>query len=155
MPFSERFGTTLLKIYCKVALPLQQHGFCRSGNVVFPIYDPSTPVSVAWGHLISGINTAKMERADLEDMPLDKLNVQRPVTQTPTIQLLHLFPHPSRHHWFPSWCKNNDPGLVVAGGTNCSLRMSFGRIYHGCSLQLIQPSTPKKGAVYCTAKVPS
>ena len=93
-PFPRDSGQHSSKPIDKVALPLQQHGYCRSGNVVFPIYDPSTPVSVAWGHLISSINTAKMERADLEDMPPDKLNVQRPVTQTPTIQLLYLFPIP-------------------------------------------------------------
>lgn len=69
-PFPRDSGQHSSKPIDKVALPLQQHGYCRSGNVVFPIYDPSTPVSVAWGHLISSINTAKMERADLEDMPL-------------------------------------------------------------------------------------
>ena len=85
------------------------------------------------------------------------------IQQSPTIQLLRLFPHPSRHHWFPSWTQvqqypdvsvrdndqENDSDLV-AGDMDCSLRITSGRIYRGGSLQLIQSPTPEKKAIYCS-----
>ena len=74
----------------------------RHGNfhVTFPIYDPSTPDSVAWERLISTIASAKMEFNDI--------SYERDFThfdRTTTIQLLYLFPHPSRQYWFPSWAQ--------------------------------------------------
>ena len=108
---------------CAIAFPFQkrQQG---SFHVTFPIYDPSTPVSVAWERLISSIASTKMEFYDES-------------TGSPTIKLLCLFPHPSRHHWFPSWAQlqfypdvsvwDNDP-VTAAGDMDYSLRIVSGRI---------------------------
>ena len=132
----------------------------RHGNfhVTFPIYDPSTPDSVAWERLISTIASAKMEFNDI--------SYERDFThfdRTTTIQLLYLFPHPSRHYWFPSWAqvqqypdvsvRDNDP-VLVAGNMDYSLHMDYslcimsGRIYYGCSLELKWPPTSKAKAAY-------
>ena len=117
--------------------------------VTFPIYDPSTPVPVAWERLISTIASAKMEYNGLS-----RINgFQR----TTTVQLLCLFPHPSRHHWFPSWAQvqqypdvsvRDDDPVPVTGEMDYSLRIMSGRIYRGCSLELKQPPTSEGKAVY-------
>ena len=82
--------------------------------------------------------------------------------ETTTIQLLCLFPHPSRHHWFPSWAQvqqypdvfvQDDEDLVpVAGDIDYSLRVMFGRIYRGCSRKLKWPPTPSARAVYHSSR---
>ena len=149
---------------CAISLPFQKRESHNYESVIFPMYDPSTPVSAAWEQLISSITSTKMEPNTL---PLATLEYRvfdyddlRPVSQTPTVQLLRLFPHPSRHHWFPSWAqvqqypdvsvREND-SVPVTEGMDCSLRIMSGRIYQGCTLQLIQPPTPKRKAVYrCT-----
>ena len=83
---------------------------------------------------------------------------------TATTQLLCLFPHPSKHHWFPSWSqvqqypdvsvRDSDPSdsdqSQTASGIDYSLRIMSGRIYRGCSLQLIKPPTPNTKAIYCS-----
>ena len=134
---------------CAIAFPFQKR---RRGNfhVTFPIYDPSTPVSVAWERLISSIASCKINP---DYSVLSCREHQHPTT----IQLLSLFPHPSRHHWFPSWAQlqqypdvsvqDNDP-VTAAGDIDYSLRIVSGRIYHGCSLKLKQPPTSKRKAVY-------
>ena len=158
-------------------------------SMELPIYVSNTPISVAWAQLISCLTSTKMSNSHFEDvlfnprfimprprgllrMLLRKLfrkteQSDRPndlvqLKPTPPIQLLHLFPHPSRHHWFPSWTqvqqypdvsvRDNDQDsdlVLVAGGMDYSLRIMSGRIYCGCSLQLIQPPTPETKAVYC------
>ena len=145
---------------CAIAFPLQKRGSHNSHNVTFPIYDPNTPVSVAWERLISSIASAKMEFDDLVDHGLK-------FYRTTTIQLLCLFPHPSRHHWFPSWAqvqqypdvsvRDNDlvpvpvVGNMVTEDMDYSLRIVSGRIYRGCSLWLRQPPTAKgKAAYHCS-----
>ena len=138
---------------CSITFPFQRGGSAPFVNVTFPIYDPSTPVSVAWGQLISIIASADMHYEYRRKAP-DR------TSHTPTIQLLRLFPHPSRHHWFPSWTqvqqypdvsvRDNDPGPVTKG-MEYSLQIVSGRIYRGCSLRLTQPPTPEKQAIYfCT-----
>ena len=127
---------------------------CNERDMTLPVYETSTPVSVAWKQLISNIAST---RIDYINVPVDNCDLWL-VHQSPTIQLLCLFPHPSRHHWFPSWTQiqqypditvqDNDPD-PVANGTDYSLRITFGRIYRGCSLQLTQPSTPETKAIYC------
>ena len=96
---------------------------------------------------------------------------------TTTIQLLRLFPHPSRHHWFPSWAqvqqypdvsvREDDHVLIKFGNfrhnmklprmsraqadvedMDYSLRIMSGRIYRGCSLKLKEPPTPEWNATY-------
>ena len=131
---------------CAIALPLQKSGFHCITIATLPIYDPNTAPSTAWEQLISSIASTNTMRYDV-GQPLHH----------PTIQLLCLFPHPSRHHWFPSWTQlqkypdvsvtDNDPVLVETG-SDCSLHIMYGRIYHGCSLQLIQPPTPHQKAIY-------
>ena len=134
---------------CAIAFPFQKR---RQGSfpVKFPIYDPSTPVSVAWKRLISSIASTKITI-------YDKSSPSPEPQHSPTIQLLCLFPHPSRHHWFPSWAqiqqypdvsvRDNDP-VTAAGDIDYSLRIVSGRIYHGCSLKLKQPPTSEKKAAY-------
>ena len=77
---------------------------------------------------------------------------------TATAQLLRLFPHPSTHHWFPSWAQVQQyPDVSVrdsypsqADDMDYSLRIMSGRIYRGCSLELIKPPTPETNAIYCS-----
>ena len=134
---------------CAIAFPLQKNRIFNF-QVKLPIYDPSTPVSVAWERLISSIASSKIIT--------DGSGPNRRGHQHPTIiQLLCLFPHPSRHHWFPSWAQiqqypdvsvqDNDP-VTATGDMDYSLRIVSGRIYHGCSLELRRPFTPKRKAVY-------
>ena len=99
-------------------------------------------VSVAWEQLIFSVTSTKMDYW--------KGNV-----------LEQLFPHPSGHHWFPSWTqvqqypdvsvRDNDP-VLVSGGVDCSLHIMSGRIYDDCLLHIIQPPTPEKKAVYSCTK---
>ena len=135
---------------CAIAFPFQKRVARNSHNITFPIYDPNTPISVAWERLISSIASAKMEKDDLiEDINLG-------FHHTTTIQLLILFPHPSRHHWFPSWTQvqqypdvsvqDDDDPVPVTGDIDYSLSIMSGRIYRGCSLKLKQPRTPKGNA---------
>ena len=164
-----RYSSNAIDKVCAIAFPFLKRGSHNFRNVTFPIYDPSTPVSEAWERLISSITSTKME---VDDLPEDGYNEARRVRHTPTVQLLRLFPHPSRHHWFPSWAQvqqypnvsviDKDP-VPAAGGEggggrgggggggdiiDYSLRIMSGRIYRGCSLQLSRPPTPKKKATY-------
>ena len=139
---------------CAIAFPFQKRRFDNFDNITFPIYDSNTPVSVAWERLISSIASAKMNHDELVGSGRGDTVI---LLRTPTIQLLCLFPHPSRHHWFPSWAqvqqypdvsvRDNDPD-PVAGDMDYSLRIMSGRIYRGCSLELKQPPTSEGKAVY-------
>ena len=122
-----------------------------------PIYDPSTPIPVAWEQLISSIASMEMEDCDIPDLPEDEYDNVIQVSQTPTIQLLRLFPYPSRDHWFPSWAQiqqypdvsvKDDVPILAPEGTDYSLHIMSGRVYRDCTLQLIQPSTPETKAIY-------
>ena len=172
----ERHSSNPIDKVCAIAFPFQKR---RAGNfhVTFPIYDPSTPVPIAWERLISSISSTKMEVDDLvkevndlvkdyDDLvvevgdsvtEVDNLVMPLGFQRTTTIQLLCLFPHPSRHHWFPSWAqvqqypdvsvRDNDPDPVAAD-MDYSLRIMSGRIYRGCSLELKQPPTSERKAAY-------
>ena len=141
-------------IVCAIAFPFQKRAGSNFHKVTFPIYDPSTPISVAWERLISSIASTRMEVDDLEWHSLERYYYFH---HTTTIQLLCLFPHPSRHHWFPSWAqvqqypdvsvRDNDP-VPVTGEMDYSLRIMSGRIYRGCSLELKRPPTSEGKAVY-------
>ena len=156
----QRHSSNLIDKVCALAFPLQRCMFFHI-PVIFPIYDATTPSSVAWEQLISCIASTNMESENLciptgRESGHDEL---MGVIHTPTIQLLRLF-HPSRHHWFPSWAqvqqypdvsvRDNDLGPPTRG-IDCSLHIVSGHIYHGCSLKLIQPPTPEKLPIYlCT-----
>ena len=139
---------------CAIAFPFVKHH--STTQMILPVYHPSTPASVAWGQLISSIASTK--ESGLPRSLNGMENRLGEVGHTPTIQLLCLFPHASRHHWFPSWTqvqqypdvsvRDNDPCLLT-GDTDYSLRITYGRIYRGCSLQLIDPPTSNKKAIYC------
>ena len=177
LAISDRHSSNPVDKVCAIAFPFQKRG---RGNfqVTFPIYDPSTPVSVAWRGLISSIASAKMGVNDLVKDPSQGIlrrtapglheiyNTIRPSSNkdifhhTTTIQLLCLFPHPSKHHWFPSWAqvlqypdvsiRDNDP-IPVARGMDYSLRILSGRIYRDCSLKLKHSPTPDgKAAYHCS-----
>ena len=134
---------------CAIAFPFQKRAVHNFHNITFPIYDPNTPISVAWERLISTIASTKMAFEDSSSNDFQR---------TTTIQLLCLFPHPSRHHWFPSWSqvqqypdvsvRDNDP-VLVTGEMDYSLRIMSGRIYRDCSLDLIRPPTSEGKAAYC------
>ena len=191
-----RYSSNPMDKVCALAFPLRR-GEEWEEVMELPIYDPNTPISVAWAQMISCITLTKMSSFDFYTALLDMLATTRPTMAgklfrnllrkmlgklfrkdirpprdrindlvqlklTPPIQLLRLFPHPSRHHWFPSWTqvqkypdvsvRDNDQDsdlVLVAGGLDYSLRIMSGRIYCGCSLQLIQPPTPETKAVYC------
>ena len=141
-----RHSSNLIDKVCAIAFPFQKHGSFNIHNVTLPIYDPNTPPSVAWERLISTIASAKMES--------DVVRRNNDIQRTTTIQLLCLFPHPSRHHWFPSWTqvlqypdRDNDP-IPVSGDMDYSLRIVSGRIYRGCSLKLHQSPTSEREASY-------
>ena len=74
------------------------------------------------------------------------MTYNRYLGMTPTIQLLCMFPHPSRHHWFPSWTQF----LYITGSMDCSLRIISGRIYCGCSLQLSKQQSSRRAIYRCT-----
>ena len=148
---------------CSIAFPFQKRG-SRKVDVKFPIYDPNIPVSVAWDQLIPVITSTQMHVLDVYPA-IDRRDLG-PSTHGPTIQLLRLFPHPSRHRWFPSWTQvlqypdvsvrdnNQGPWHEINPGPDMkdySLKIASGRIYRDCSLQLSQLPTPEKQAVYsCT-----
>ena len=130
--------------------------------MTLPIYDLNTPTSVAWEKLISSLASTRM---DFNEVILEiysggnwELELFK-LPYTATAQLLRLFPHPSKHHWFPSWTqlqqypdvsvRDSDPSQA-ASGMDYSLRIMIGRIYRGCSLQLIKTSTPETKAIYCS-----
>ena len=151
-----------------IAFPFMKCNYAWNFDMTLPIYDSSTPTSVAWEQLISSLASTKMEFDEviLEnylggnwDLELFK---SLGLPYTATAQLLYLFPHPSKHHWFPSWTqvqqypdvsvrdsdpRDSDP-RETASGMDYSLRIMFGRIYRGCSLQLIKPPTPETKAIY-------
>ena len=127
----------------------------RGSKITLPIYDSKMPLPAAWDQLIACFTSTNIGIGfGPRNGPRNEL---RPVEQTPTIQLLCLFPHPSRDHWFPCWAQiqhypdvsvtYNDP--VLSGGIDPSLRILSGRIYRGCSLRVIQPPTPETEAIYC------
>ena len=137
---------------CAITFPFQK-GRVDNLQVKLPIYDPSTPVLVAWERLISSIASSQISPDGTQ------LNMEEHRHPT-TIQLLSLFPHPSRHYWFPSWAQiqqypdvsvqDNDP-VTAAGGMDYSLRIVSGRIYHSCSLKIKQaPTSEKKAAYHCS-----
>ena len=140
----DRHSSNPIDKVCAIAFPFQKRGN-GDFHITFPIYDPSTPVSVAWERLISSIASAKMEPFVCEDH------------LTTTVQLLCLFPHPSKHHWFPSWTqvlqypdvsiRDNDP-IPVPRDMDYSLRIVSGRIYRDCSLKLKRSPTCKGEASY-------
>ena len=144
-----RHSSNTIDKICSIAYPFVKRRLGNFNPITFPIYDSNTAVSVAWERLISTIASAQMDDCDFMELEI--------TLHTPTIQLLCLFPHPSRHHWFPSWTqveqypdvsvRDNDP-TPVAEDTDYLLRIVSGRIYHGCSLELIRPPTPKGKAAY-------
>ena len=148
---------------CAIAFPFMKCNYVWEPYMTLPIYDSNTPTSVAWEKLISSLasTTMKFNEATVatyfndEDWVPEGLGLP----YTSTAQLLCLFPHPSKHHWFPSWTqvqqypdvsvRDSDPSQT-ASGMDYSLRIMFGRIYRGCSLQLIKPPTPETKAIYCS-----
>ena len=151
-----------------IAFPFTRHesyhaidGDTGPPSMTLPIYDPKTPIPVAWELLISSIASTGMEGSDIPDLPEDKFDNVIQVSQTPTIQLLRFFPHPSRDHWFPSWAqiqkypdvsvKDHAPARAPARapkGTDYSLQIKSGRVYRDCTIQLLQSSTPTTKAIY-------
>ena len=160
------------KMYA-IAFPFMKCNYAFELDMTLPIYDSSTTISVAWEKLISSIASTKMNfhevALDIYQKDIDSRDSRYIVSESlslpysATTQLLYLFPHPSKHHWFPSWTqvqqypdvsvRDSDPrdsdSSQTANGIDYSLRIMSGRIYRGCSLQLIKPHTPEMKAIYC------
>ena len=165
------------KMYA-IAFPFMKCNY-NTTDMTLPIYDSNTPTSVAWEKLISSLASTTMTLdevelvvySDSEDDSDSEYDQPKSLSlpYTATAQLLRLFPHPSKHHWFPSWSqvqqypdvsvrdsdprdsdpRNSDPSQTTSG-MDLSLRIMSGRIYRGCSLRLIKPPTPETNAIYCS-----
>ena len=147
---------------CAIAFPFMKCNYAINLHITLPIYDSSTPTSVAWEKLISSLasTTMKLDEAALvddtdsegdtdseddNDSEYDQSKSLSLLPYTATAQLLRLFPHPSKHHWFPSWTqiqqypdvsvrgddpRDSDPSQTTSG-MDYSLRIMSGRIYRG------------------------
>ena len=161
----QRHSSNPMDKICAIAFPFMKCNYAPSIYTILPIYDSNTPVSVAWEKLVSSLASTRM---DFDEVTLEiylggnwdnELCKSLGLPYTATTQLLRLFPHPSKHHWFPSWTqvqqypdvsvRDSDPSQA-ANGIDYSLRIMSGRIYEGCSLQLIKPPTPETKAIYCS-----
>ena len=147
-----------------ITFPFMKCNYAHCLVMTLPIYELNTPTSVAWEKLISCLASTTMNFDVVPYLGLDDLEYTLSrIPYTATAQLLCLFPHPSKHHWFPSWSqiqqypdvsvrdsdpRDSDPSQT--NGMNYSLRIMSGRIYRGCSLQLIKPPTPDTKAIYCS-----
>ena len=167
---------------CAIAFPFMKCNYFVDVRMTLPIYDTNTPTSIAWEKLISSLASTTMEFDELsltiysdhdvewgddmwEDDEWEDVEWEYDQSKslclpyTATAQLLCLFPHPSKHHWFPSWSqvqqypdvsvRDSDPS-ETASSIDYSLRIMSGRIYRGCSLQLIKSPTPETNAIYCS-----
>ena len=169
---------------CAIAFPFMKCNYVSDHYMTLPIYDSNTPTSVFWGELISSLASTKINLSEvalvfysndsgINSSEVDQLlygnnsggNLYKLLKSlslpcTATAQLLCLFPHPSKHHWFPSWtqvqqypdvsARDRDSDPSQTSGMDYSLRIMSGRIYRGCSLQLIKPHTPETKAIYCS-----
>ena len=131
-----------------IVFPFMKYSYATDSCMNLPIYDSNTPTSVAWEKLISSLASTTMDFVQLSFLDdSDGWDFTSRLPYTPTTQLLYLFPHPSKHHWFPSWSQVQQyPDVSVrdsdlsetTSGMDYSLRIMSGRIYRGCSLQLIK-----------------
>ena len=156
---------------CAIAFPFMKCNYALNLYMTLPIYDSNTPTSIAWEKVISSLasTTMSLDEGALMGYPNDSdseydQSKSLSLPYTATAQLLRLFPYPSKHHWFPSWSqvqqypdvsvrdsdpRDSDPSQT-ASGMDYSLRIMSGRIYRGCSLQLIKPPTSETNAIYCS-----
>ena len=171
---------------CAIVFPFMKCNYAFNRGMTLPIYGSNTPTSVAWKKVISSLasTTMRLDELALEpylddndsedgqleyDQSEDDQSKSLSLPYTATAQLLCLFPHPSKHHWFPSWTQvqqypdvpardgdprdsdpmDSDPSQTTSG-MDFSLRIMSGRIYRGCSLQLIKSPTPETKAIYCS-----
>ena len=164
----KRHSSNPIDKMCAIAFLFMKCNYAINLKMTLPIYDSNTPTSGAWEKLISSLASTTMRldevalmihpiHYDDSDSGYDQyMSLSLPYTAT--AQLLYLFPHPSKHHWFPSWTQVQQyPDVSVRGsdpsqtnGMDYSLRIMSGRIYRGCSLRLIKPPTSKTNAIYCS-----
>ena len=121
-----RYSSNPVDKVCSIAFPFQRRGSDTEVRMTFPIYDPGIPLLEAWDQFISIIASTFIDHMDIHKAPTWDDDLMR-ASHPPTIQLLRLFPHPSRHHWFPSWAqvqqypdvsvRDNDPGHAVIPDT--------------------------------------
>ena len=197
----KRHSSNPIDKMCAIAFPFMKCNYAFNRGMTLPIYGSNTPTSVAWKKVISSLasTTMRLDELALEpylddndsedgqleyDQSEDDQSKSLSLPYTATAQLLCLFPHPSQHHWFPSWTQvqqypdvpvrdgdprdsdprdsdprdsdprdsdpiDSDPSQTTSG-MDFSLRIMSGRIYRGCSLQLIKPPTPETKAIYCS-----
>ena len=146
---------------CAIAFPFMKCNYVSYVYMTLPIYDSNTPTSVFWEKLISSLASTTMEFHEAALATYSEYNQFKGLSlpYTATAQLLRLFPHPSKHYWFPSWSqvqqypdvsvRDSDPS-ETASSIDYSLRIMSGRIYRGCSLRLIKSPTPETKAIYCS-----
>ena len=163
----QRHSSNPIDKVCAIAFLFMKCNYTWDPIITLPIYDSNTTTSVAWEKLISSLasTTIDFEERALVVNVRGKWSVEAlwslVLPYTATAQLLCLFPHPSKHHWFPSWSqvqqypdvseRDSDASQSqTTSGIDYSLRIMSGRIYRGCSLQLIKPPTPGTKAIYCS-----
>ena len=163
----KRHSSNPIDKICAIPFLFMKCNYTRGLVMTLPIsvYDPNIPASAMWEKHISSLASTTMEFDEgmlgiyLGSHWEGELLKGLSLPYTPTAQLLRLFPHPSKHHWFPSWTqvqqypdvsvRDSDPSQTTSG-IDYSLRIMCGRIYRGCSLQLIKPPTPETKATYCS-----
>ena len=89
---------------CSVVFAFQRRGPYPGIRMTLPIYDPGIPILEAWDQFISIIASTYVDPLDINRPRGEQENLVL-ASHPPTIQLLRLFPHPSRHHWFPTWAQ--------------------------------------------------
>ena len=160
----KRHSSNPIDKLCAIAFPFKKCNYHYDIYMALPIYDLNTPTSVAWERLISSLASTKIkfdEFALLGNLGVEwELSLRTlDLPYTATAQLLCLFPHPSKHHWFPSWSQvqqypdvseRDSDANQTASDMDYSLPITSGRIYRGCSLRLIKPPTPETKAIYCS-----
>ena len=77
---------------CAIAFPFKKHESFNNNCMTLPIYDPSTPVSIAWEQLISSIASTEMEIFDLPSVPISKHDDLMRVCQTSTVPTTSFVP---------------------------------------------------------------
>lgn len=100
-----------------------------------PVYDPSEPLEDAWARVVAWVS--RLSPSCIVQCCGNNFSV--------AVQMLIIFPHPSREHWFPSWAqveaytKNiylQEPQLEyeIMPSRDYSMRLLYGHVYRNCTV---------------------
>ena len=101
----ERHSTKPIDKVCAIALPFQKRGSNNYEDVTFPIYDPSTPVSAAWGQLISSIASTRMQATSLLLVSCAGVHMNHPSAVSELSRVKYLDPNNPTPLFVPSSLK--------------------------------------------------